>query len=142
MRAIARRLVQLAVALALGSSVVLVTQWAYPAGQLAIHLERPQYSRMVGDANVSVRIELRVQNVGIEPVKIDRAHFLLVDNRGDVHQSDPATHFLHNHLTDTATVLPLHKVDGTTVFRIPAGRTATELLYVTTTGEIIRFKLS
>jgi uncharacterized protein DUF4352 len=135
-----KRLLQLATALILGSTVVLVTQWAYPAGHLAIHLGRPEYSRVVGEADIYVTIDLRLTNVGVEPVTVDREHFLLVDDRQHSYQSDPSTHFLRNHF-DVTTILPLHEIQGATVFRIAPGRTAAELIFVTTTGQIAHFRL-
>jgi hypothetical protein len=135
-----RRLLQLATALVLASTVVLVTQWAYPAGHLAIRLGRPEYSRVVGESDVYVTIDLRLQNVGIDPVTIDREHFMLVDNQGHTYQSDPSTHFLRNHF-DVTTIAPLHEIRGTTVFRIAEGRTAGEMIFVATTGQIVHFRL-
>jgi uncharacterized protein DUF4352 len=135
-----QRLLQLATALVLASTVILVSQWAYPAGQLAIHLGRPEYSRMVGETDIYVTIDLRLTNVGIEPVTVDREHFLLVDDRQHTYQSDPSTHFLRNHF-DVTVITPLHDVEGATVFRIAPGRTATELMFVTTTGQIAHFRL-
>ncbi|HEV2356017.1 MAG TPA: DUF4352 domain-containing protein [bacterium] len=140
MTTITRRAFQLATALVLASTVVLVTQWAYPAGHLAIHLGRPEYSRVVGESDVYVMIDLRVQNVGVDPVSVDREHFLLVDTAGQMYQSDPSTHFLRNHF-DVTTILPLHDIRGATVFRIGPGRTAGQLIFVTTTGQIVRFRL-
>jgi hypothetical protein len=141
-RVVQRRLVQCAVALALCSAVVLVTQWAFPAGHLAIHLGRPQYSRFVGETSaLYVSIEMRVQNVGVDPVRVDREHFLLVDNRGRIYPTDPSTQFAAFH--DASAVLwPLRDLNGTLVFRLPPRRTAARLLFVTTTGEIVRVKLS
>ncbi|HLW48975.1 MAG TPA: DUF4352 domain-containing protein [bacterium] len=137
-----RRFIQGAVALVLGSVLVLVTQWAFPAGHLAIHLGRPQYSRFVGETSAQyVSIELRVQNVGVDPVRVDREHFLLVDNAGRIYQTDPSTMFEAFHAAATV-IWPLHDLRGTVVFRLPPDRTAVRLLYVTTTGEIVRIKLS
>lgn len=141
MNLVARRLVQLATALLLGSTVVLVTQWAYPAGRLAIDLGRPEYSRVVGESDVYVTIDLGLQNVGVDPVTIDREHFLLIDDRGQTYQSDPSTHFLRNHF-DVTTILPAHDIRGATVFRIAPGRAAAELIFVTPTGQIVHFRLS
>lgn len=141
MSTLTRRLTQLAAALLFGSAVVLVTQWAYPAGQLAIHLGHPEYSRVVGDADVYVTIDLELQNVGVEPVQVDREHFLLVDNTGATYRSDPSTHFLRNHF-DITMILPLKKINGATVFKIAPGRTAAEMLFITTTGQIVRLRLN
>ena len=140
MTPLARRLFQLAAALVLASTVVIVTQWAYPAGRVAIHLGRPEYSRVVAERDVYVTIDLRVQNVGVDPVTLDREHFMLVDDRGHAYQSDPSTHFLRNHF-DVTTILPAHEIRGATVFRIVPGRTAREMIFVTTTGEIVHFRL-
>lgn len=140
MTTIMRRLLQLATALILGSTVVLVTQWAYPAGHLAIHLGRPEYSRVVGESEIYVTIDLRLTNVGVEPVRVDREHFLLVDDRQQTYRSDPSTHFLRNHF-DVTEIPPLHEIQGATVFRIAPGRRAAELIFVTTTGQIAHLRL-
>jgi uncharacterized protein DUF4352 len=137
----ARRLIQVAIALAMGSAVVLVTQWAYPVGHLAVHLGHPRSSRFVGESNVYVSIDLDVQNVGVDPVRVDREHFLLVDDRGQIYKTDPSTRFALYHAAAT-TIFPLHDLRGTLVFRLPSGRSASRLLFVTTTGEIVRLKLS
>ena len=141
MTALVRRLVQVAIALAMGSAVVLVTQWAYPVGHLSIHLGHPRFSRFVGESEVYVSIDLDVQNVGVDPVRVDREHFLLIDDQGHIYKTDPSTQFELYHAAAT-TILPLHDLHGTVVFRLPAGRTASRLLFVTTTGEIVRLKLS
>ena len=141
MTAVLRRLRQLAIALAVASAVVLVTQWAYPIGHLAIHMERPRYSRFVGETDVYVSIDLRMQNVGVDPVRVDREHFLLIDDQGRIYRSDPSTQFVAFHAAAT-TILPLQQLQATIVFRLPAGRTASRLLFVTTTGEIVRLRLS
>ncbi|HKX18751.1 MAG TPA: DUF4352 domain-containing protein [bacterium] len=141
MTSLPRRLVQVAVALAMGSVLVLVTQWAFPVGHLAIHLGRPQYSRFVGEPDLYVSIDLNVQNVGVDPVRVDREHFLLIDNLGHIYKTDTATQFEAYHAA-VVTILPLHDLHATVVFRLPAGRTASRLLFVTTTGEIVRIKLS
>lgn len=141
MTAPTRRLIQLAVALAMGSAVVLITQWAYPVGHLSIHLGHPQYSRFVGESDIYVSIALDVQNVGVEPVRVDREHFLLVDDQGHIVKSDASTQFEQYHAAAT-TIFPLHDLRGIIVFRLPPGRTASRLLFVTTTGEIVRLKLS
>lgn len=141
MTALTRRLIQIAIALVLGSAVVLVTQWAYPVGHLAIHLGHPRASRFVGESEVYVSIDLNVQNVGVDPVRIDREHFLLVDDQGHIYRTDPSTQFEVYHAA-VMTIFPLHDLHGTVVFRLPSGRTASRLLFVTTTGEIVRLKLS
>jgi len=141
MSTLARRLLQITIALAMGSTVVLVTQWAYPVGHLSIHLGHPQYSRFVGESDVYVSIDLDVQNVGVDPVRVDREHFLLVDDQGNIHKTDASTQFEVYHAAAT-TIFPLHGLHGTVVFRLPSGRTASRLLFVTTTGEIVRLKLS
>lgn len=141
MTTVSRRLIQFAIALAMGSVVVLVTQWAYPVGHLSIHLGHPQYSRFVGEADVYVAIDLNVQNVGVDPVRVDREHFLLVDDRGQIYKSDASTQFEAYHDAAT-TIYPLHDLHGRVVFRLRSGRTAARLLFVTTTGEIVRLKLS
>lgn len=140
MTTLTRRVLQLATALVLGSSVVLITQWTHPAGHLAIHLGRVEYSRMVGDSDVFATIDLSLRNVGAEPVTVDREHFLLVDDRRHTYMSDPSTHFLRNHF-DVTTILPATEIQGATVFRIAPGRTATELIFITTTGQIVHFRL-
>jgi Domain of unknown function (DUF4352) len=137
-----RRVLQLAVAIGLVSAIVLVTQWAYPVGHLAIHLGPPQYSRFVGEAStLYVSIDVRVENVGVDPVHVDREHFLLVDDQGRIHRTDESTQFEAFHAASTV-IFPLHDLRATVVFRLPAGRTAARLLFVTTTGEIVRIKLS
>lgn len=142
MTRLTRRLTQAAIAVALGSAVVLVTQWAYPIGHLAIHLGHPQYSRWVGEASaVYVSIDVRVQNVGVDPVRIDSQHFTLVDDRGRTYETDPSTQFMAFHAAVT-TIVPLHDLSGRLVFRLPARRSAAALQFVTTTGEIVRIKLS
>ena len=141
MTALTRRLVQIAVALAMGSAVVLVTQWAYPVGHLSIHLGHPQYSRFVAASDTYVAIELNVQNVGVDPVRVDREHFLLVDDEGRIHKTDVSTQFEAYHAAATV-IFPLHDLHGRLVFRLPSGRTASRLLFVTTTGEIVRLRLS
>lgn len=140
MTTLTKRLFQAATALILGSVVILVTQWAYPAGHLAIHLGRPQYSRNVGESDVYVTIDLRLNNVGVEPVRVDREHFLLVDDRRQVYRSDPSTHFLRNHF-DVTTIPAAGEITGATVFKILQGRRAAELIFVTTTGQIVHLRL-
>ena len=140
MTSVPRRLVQAAVALAMASVVVLVTQWAFPAGHLAMHVGHPQYSRFVGESDLYVTIDLSVQNVGVEPVRVDREHFLLIDNLGHIYKTDASTQFEAYHAA-VATVPPLRDLHAAVVFRLPAGRTASRLLFVTTTGEIVRIKL-
>lgn len=141
MTAVARRLTQLSIAVALGSAVVLVTQWVYPVGHLAIHLDRPRYSRFVGESALYVSIDLRVQNLGVEPIRVDREHFLLVDDQGRIDRTGASTQFVAYHAAAT-TIQPLHDLRARVVFRLPAGRTASRLLLVTKTGEIVRIKLS
>lgn len=141
MTALTRRLNQVAIALAIGSAVVLVTQWAYPVGHLAIHLGRPQYSRFVGESDVYVAIDLDLQNVGVDPVRVDREHFLLVDDQGHIYKTDASTQFEAYHAANM-TIFPLHALHGKVVFRLPSGRSGSRLLFVTTTGEIVRLKLS
>jgi len=136
-----RRLIQVAIALAMASTVVLVTQWAYPVGHLALRVGHPQYSRVVAESDVYVSIDLDVQNVGVDPVRVDREHFLLIDDRGRIYKTDAATQFELYHAAAT-TISPLHNLHGRIVFRLPSGRTASRLLFVTTTGEIVRLKLS
>lgn len=141
MTGLTHRLVQIAVALAMGSTVVLVTQWAYPVGHLSIHLSHPQYSRFVAAADLYVSIDLDVQNVGVDPVRVDREHFLLVDDQGHIYKTDVSTQFEAYHAAAT-TIAPLHNLHGRLVFRMPSGRMASRLLFVTTTGEIVRLKLT
>ena len=140
MNAIPRRLMQLAVALLLGSTVILVTQWAYPAGHLSIRLGHPEYSRVVGEAEIYVTIDIRLQNVGVDPVRIDREHFLLIDDRGHTYRSDPSTHFLRQHF-DVTMIAPLRAIEGATVFKIAQGRRAAQMIFITNTGQIVRFRL-
>jgi hypothetical protein len=135
-----RRVLQCATVVVLASATILVTMWAFPAGHLAVHLGRPEYSRAVGEADIYVAIDLRVRNVGPDPITIDREHFLLVDNRGHTYLSDPSTHFLSNHF-DVTVILPAREIEGTTVFRIAPGRTVAELIFVTATGQIVHFRL-
>ena len=125
----------------MGSIVVLVTQWAYPVGHLSIHLGHPRYSRFVGESQVYVAIDVNVQNVGVDPVRVDREHFLLIDDEGRIYKTDASTQFELYHAAAT-TIFPLHDLHATVVFRLPSGRTASRLLFVTTTGEIVRLKLS
>jgi hypothetical protein len=136
-----RRLIQVAIALALGSAVALVTQWAYPVGHLSIHLGHPRYSRFVGESDLYASIDVVMENVGVDPVRVDREHFLLVDTEGHIYKTDASTQFEAYHAAAT-TIFPLHDLHGTLVFRLPSGRSASRLLFVTTTGEIVRVKLS
>ena len=140
----ARRLIQAAIALALASAVVLVTQWAYPIGHLAIHLGHPRYSRYVGESDLYVSIDVRLQNVGVDPVRVDREHFLLVDDQGHIYKSDVSSQIsqFEQYHAAISTIMPLHDLRGRVVFRIPSGRTASKLLFVTTTGEIVHLRLS
>lgn len=137
----ARRLIQVAIALTLGSAVALVTQWAYPVGHLSVHLGHPRYSRFVGESDLYASIDIVLENVGVDPVRVDREHFLLVDTEGHIYKTDASTQFEVYHAAAT-TIFPLHDLHGTLVFRLPSGRTASRLLFVTTTGEIVRVKLS
>ncbi len=135
-----RRLRQTGIALALAGTTVLVTHWAYPAGHLAIQVGAPHYSRMVGDTAPYVSIDLTLSNVGIEPVRIDAEHFLLEDETGRRYHRDPETHFLQSH-ADTL-LLPLaHTIQATTVFKLSPGHRAAWLVFVTSTGRTVRFRL-
>ncbi len=135
-----RRLTQVALALALAGVMVLVTQWAYPAGHLVVRLGPPHYSRAVADAAPFVTIDLTLRNVGAEPVRIDREHFLLVDDAGHTYRSDPATHFLRFHF-DVITIPAGEEIRGATVFKIAPGRRAAEMLFVTPTEQVVRFRI-
>ena len=136
-----RRLFQTAVGVALAGVTILVTEWAFPAGHLAITIGHPYYSRTVGETSTYVTIDIRIKNVGADAVQIDREHFLLIDDQGRIYRSDPSTQFVAFHAAAT-TILPLQQLQATMVFRLPAGRTVSRLLFVTTTGEIVRIKLS
>jgi hypothetical protein len=138
--AVLRRLTQAAIALTLAGLTILVTEWAYPAGHLAIRLGQPFYSRAVADASPYVTIDITIKNVGAEPVLIDREHFLLVDNTGQRYASDPSTHFLQNHF-DVVTIPAGYQLHGATVFKIAPGRRAAAMLFITNTGQIVRFRL-
>jgi Domain of unknown function (DUF4352) len=135
-----RRLLQLASVVVLGSAIVLASAWAFPPGHLAIHVGRPEYSRIVGESELYVAVDLQLKNVGPEPVRIDREHFLAVDNRGHAYRADPSTHFLLNHF-DVTYILPAREIRGVTIFKIARGRTLAELIYVTNTGQIVHFRL-
>ncbi len=135
-----RRLVQLAVGVALAGTVVLVTAWAYPAGHLAVRLGRPYYSRPAGTRSLFVTVDIALRNVGATPVQIDRERFILLDETGRRYASDPSTHFLRNHF-DVITILPAREIQGATVFQIPEGHRAARMILVTTTGEIVRLPL-
>lgn len=135
-----RRLTQVAVALTLAGTAILVTQWAYPAGHLAIRIGRPNYSRAVADFSPYVTIDITLENVGAEPIRVDREHFLLVDNTGHRYEADAATHFLQYHF-DVVTIPAGRKLSGATVFKIPPGHRAVAMLFVTPTGQIVRFRL-
>jgi hypothetical protein len=136
-----RRLTQTAVALLLAGGAVLVTQWAYPAGHLTIRLGQPHYSRAVANNAPFVTIDIIIKNVGADPVRIDREHFLLVDETGHRYSSDPSTHFLRNHF-DLITMPAGLELRGATVFKMIPGRRAAWLLFVTPTGQIVWFRLS
>jgi len=135
-----RRLGQIAAGLALAAVTILVTEWAFPAGHLAITIGRPYYSRSVGETSMYVTIDIAIKNVGADSVQIDREHFLLVDSTGRRYQSDPSTHFLANHF-DVLTMPPGYAVRGATVFQIEPGHEAAALVFVSPTGEIVRFRL-
>jgi len=133
--------IQAATVLALAGLAILVTQWAYPAGHVVIDLGRPLYSRAVGETAVYVTIDLSIKNVGAEPLRIDREHFLLVDETGYRYRSDPSTHFLRNHF-DLLTIPAGYSLQGATVFRIRPGHHAVWMLFVAPTGRIVPFRLS
>ncbi len=135
-----RRLTQIGIGAALAGIMVLVTQWAYPAGHLVVHLGRPLYSRAVADETPFVTIDITLANVGAEPVRVDREHFLLADTDGHVYQSDPATHFLRAHF-DMITIAPGSEVKGATVFKLAPGKRAAWMLFVTPTQQVVRFRL-
>lgn len=136
-----RRLTQTAVALLLAGTAILVTEWAFPAGHLTIRLGQPHYSRAVADNAPFVTIDITVKNVGVEPVTLDREHFLLVDEAGHRYPSDPSTHFLRNHF-DLITIPAGSELRGATVFKISPGTRAAWLLFVSPTGQIVWFRLS
>ncbi len=136
-----RRLMQAAVALALAGLTILVTEWAYPAGHVTIQVGSPYYSRAVGEDVAFVTIDITIRNVGAEAVHIDREHFLLVDETGRRYQSDPSTHFLRNHF-DVLTLPAGHAVQGATVFKISPRHRAAWMLFVTSTGQTVWFRLS
>jgi len=136
-----RRLSQAGIALALAGTVVLVTQWAYPAGHLVVRLGSPHYSRVVGEGAMFVTVDITIKNVGADPITIDREHFLLVDTGGHTYRSDPSTHFLRNHF-DIIRIPAGETLSGATVYKIPPGRTAAFLVFVTPTGQLVRFRLS
>jgi hypothetical protein len=135
-----RRLGQIAVAVVLAGAVILVTEWAYPAGHLSVRLGRPYYSRAVGEAASYVTIDITLQNVGAEPVTIDREHFLLIDDTGRAWSSDPSTHFLRNHF-DVLQIPAGYTIRGATVFKITPGRRAATMLFVTPTGQFVQLRL-
>jgi len=135
-----RRLTQVGVALALAGVMGLVTQWAYPAGHLVVRLGPPHYSRAVADAAPFVTIDVTLRNVGAEPVRVDREHFLLVDDAGHIYGSDPATHFLRNHF-DVITIPAGQEIQGATVFKTAPGVRAASIRFVTPTGQVVQFRL-
>ncbi len=137
---IIRRLTQIGIAFALAGATVLVTQWAYPAGHLVVHLGRPFYSRSVAEDVPYVTIDITLKNVGTEPIRIDRENFLLVDSTGHTYRSDPSTHFLQNHF-DVVTIPAGTEIKGATVFKIAPGRHGAWLVFVTPTEQIVRFRL-
>ncbi len=135
-----RRLIQAATTLALAGAVVLMTEWAYPAGHVLIRIGRPYYSRAVGENAAYVSLDVTIKNIGTEPVRIDREHFLLIDDQGKSYTSDPSTHFLRNHF-DLLTLPAGYEVKGATVFKIVPGSKAAHLLFVTPTGQFVQFRL-
>jgi len=135
-----RRLFQIAVGVTLAGVTILVTEWAFPAGHLAITIGHPYYSRTVGETSMYVTIDIAIKNVGADVVQIDREHFLLVDTTGRRYPSDPSTHFLANHF-DLLTMPPGYRVEGATVFQIEPGHRAAAMVFVTPTGQIVRFRL-
>ncbi len=137
---IIRRLTQIGIACLLAGATVLVTQWAYPAGHLVVHLGRPFYSRSVAEDVPYVTIDITLKNVGTEPIRIDRENFLLIDNTGHTYRSDPSTHFLQNHF-DVVTIPAGTEIKGATVFKIAPGRHGAWMVFVTPTDQIVRFQL-
>ena len=135
-----RRLIQAGTTLALAGAVVLITQWAYPAGHVLIQIGRPYYSRAVGENAAYVSLDVTIKNIGTEPVRIDREHFLLIDDQRKTYASDPSTHFLRYHF-DLVNLPPGYEVKGATVFKIVPGRKAATLLFVTPTGRFVQFRL-
>jgi hypothetical protein len=135
-----RRLIQAATALALAGAVILITEWSYPAGHLLVRIGRPYYSRAVGESAAYVTLDVTIKNIGTEPVRIDREHFLLIDDQGKRYSSDPTTHFLRYHF-DLLTLPAGDEVQGATVFKILPGRKAALMLFVTPTGQFVPFRL-
>jgi len=119
--------------------VILVNEWAFPAGHLSIRVGQPHYSRAEGETSMYVTIDIAIRNVGADPVRIDREHFLLVDTAGRRYASDPSTHFLRNHF-DIITIPAGYSLDGATVFKITPGVRAASMVFITPTGQIVRFK--
>lgn len=141
MSRVLRRVIQGAIALALAGLTILVTAWAYPAGHVTIQVGRPYYSRAAGEDAAFVTIDITVRNVGADPVRIDREHFLLVDETGHRYRSDPSTHLLRDHF-DLLTIPAGHEIRGTTVFKISPQHRAAGMLFVTSTGQTVWFRLS
>jgi len=134
-----RRLTRVAFGAALVGAVILVNGWAFPAGHLAIRVGQPHYSRAAGEPAMYVTIDISIRNVGADPVRIDREHFLLVDTAGHRYASDPSTHFLRNHF-DVVTIPAGYSLEGATVFKITPGARVASMVFITPTGQIVRFR--
>jgi Domain of unknown function (DUF4352) len=140
MREAVRRVIQVAIALALAGASILVTEWAYPAGSLAIQVGRPYYSRDVGENAVFVTIDLTIKNVGAEPVRVDSEHFLLVDDAGHRYPTDPSMHLLRNHF-NWLTMPAGYELHAVAVFKSAVGHRAAGMIYITPTGQFVWFRL-
>lgn len=140
MREALRRVTQAAIALALAGTSILVTEWAYPAGSLAIQLGHPYYSRAVGEDAVFVSIDVTLTNVGAEPVRVDSEHFLLVDDAGHRYPTDPSMHLLRNHF-NWLTMPAGYELHAVFVFKSAAGHRAARMIYITPTGQFVWFRL-
>lgn len=135
-----RRLTQVATGVVIAAGVVLLTQWAYPAGNLSIRLGHPYYERAAGINSTLVTIDITLKNVGTSVVEIDRERFLVVDDTGHTYRSDPSTHFLRNHF-DVLRLPPGRELRGATVFQLPQERTAARMMFITSTGQFVWFRL-
>ena len=136
-----RRLTQGATILALAGVVILATQWAYPPGHLEIRVERPYYSRPVGDNALFVQIDITIKNVGADSVRVDGDHFILVDDLGTRYFRDPSTHFIRAHY-NYLTMPAGYEFTATSIYKIAAGRRAAGMLFITDTGQSVWFRLS
>jgi hypothetical protein len=135
-----RRVTWGAMALALGGVVILTTQWAFPAGHLEIQVDRPYYSRTVGDNTLFVQVDITIKNVGADFVRVDGEHFILVDDVGNRYGRDLATHFIQSHY-DYLTMPPGFEFTATSIYKMPLGRRAAWMLFITATGQNAWFRL-